>query len=413
MKFIADLHIHSRYSRATSPDLTPENLWRWGQYKGIAVIGTGDCVHPGWLDEIEQKLEPAEEGLFRLKPGLVASIREDIPQACRREVRFALSTEISCIYKKNGKVRKVHHVVILSSMNAARAFQERLGAVGNIKSDGRPILGMDSKDLLSIALDCDPRTLFIPAHIWTPWFSVLGSKSGFDSIEECFEDLTPYIYAVETGLSSDPLMNWRLKSLDNFILVSNSDAHSASKLGREANIFDCDLSYSGIFRALSDRKDKGFKGTIEFFPEEGKYHYDGHAACKVRLHPLETVKNRGSCPSCGRPVTVGVMARVEELGCRPEGEKPPQARPYQNMIPLEEVIAAVLGVGRKSKKVEAAYFDMISKLGPELGILMDVPLKDIAAAGGDGLGEAVRRVRAGEVKVLPGYDGEYGVIDIL
>jgi uncharacterized protein (TIGR00375 family) len=327
-------------------------------------------------------------------------------------VRFVLSTEISSIYKKNDVVRKVHSVIILSSFEAARALQKRLGAIGNIRSDGRPILGLDAKELLAIALECDPKTIFIPAHIWTPWFSVLGSKSGFDSIEECFEELASHIHAVETGLSSDPLMNWRLKKLDPYILVSNSDAHSASKLGREANILDTEFSYDGVYRALADKDDKGFVSTIEFFPEEGKYHFDGHLACKVRMHPRETIKNKGLCPLCGKPVTVGVMARIEELAQRPEGEKGLRARPYHSLIPLEEIMAETLGVGKASKKVQALYFDMLSKLGPELPLLMDRPLKDIRSAGGDKLAEAVRRVRAGKVSIQPGYDGSYGVIKI-
>ncbi len=412
MKFIADLHIHSRYSRATSPDLTPENLWRWAQYKGISVIGVGDCIHPAWLKELEEKLEPAEPGFFKFKEKFAAVIRAQVFETCRRDVRFVLSTEISSIYKKNDVVRKVHNVIILSSFDAARSLQKRLDAIGNIRSDGRPILGLDAKELLAITLECDPKTLFIPAHIWTPWFSVLGSKSGFDSIEECFEELTPHIHALETGLSSDPAMNWRLGKLDPFILVSNSDAHSASKLGREANIFDCDFSYDGMYRALSSKGDKGFLSTIEFFPEEGKYHFDGHLACKVRMHPKETIKNKGLCPSCGKPVTVGVMARVEELADRAEGQRASRARPYHSLIPLEEIIAEALGVGKASKKVQALYFEMIAKLGPELSLLMDLPIERIQSVGGDKLAEAVRRVRAGKVSIAPGYDGTYGVIRI-
>jgi len=328
-------------------------------------------------------------------------------------VRFVLSTEISSIYKKNNKVRKVHNIVILSSMSAARAFQKRLGAVGNIKSDGRPILGLGAKDVLAIALECDPKVLFIPAHIWTPWFSVLGAKSGFDTIRECFEDLTPHIYAVETGLSSDPLMNWRLKQLDDFILVSNSDAHSASKLGREANILDTDFSYDGMYRALADKKDKGFVGTIEFFPEEGKYHFDGHRDCHVRLHPKETIQNKGLCPQCGKEVTVGVMSRVEALADRSEGQKGARARPYRNVIPLDEVISESMGVGRQSRRVQEAYFNLLHKLGPELGILMDVPLPDIRSAGGEILAEAIARMREGKVSIAAGYDGEFGAIKIM
>ncbi len=412
MEFIADLHIHSRYSRATSPDLTPENLWRWAQLKGIGVVGVGDCVHPQWLKELEEKLEPAEPGLFQLKEKYAASVKDQVPVSCGAPVRFVLSTEISCIYKKDGAVRKVHSVVVLSGFGAARALQQRLEAIGNIHSDGRPILGLDAKDLLAVSLACDPQALFIPAHIWTPWFSVLGSKSGFDAIEACFEELTPHIYALETGLSSDPLMNWRLTDLDPFVLVSNSDAHSASKLGREANVFDTDLSYEGIFRALADKKDKGFLRTIEFFPEEGKYHFDGHADCQIRLHPRETIRNKGLCPVCGKPVTVGVMARVEELARRPEGEKAPRARPFTRLIPLEEVIAEARAVGKASRKVQSLYFDVLYKLGPELKVLMDVPLKDIQAVAGDMVAEGVWRMREGRVSIRAGYDGVYGVIKI-
>jgi uncharacterized protein (TIGR00375 family) len=412
LKFIADLHIHSKYSRATSSDLNPENLWVWAQLKGLQVVATGDCIHPDWLDELEDRLEPAEPGFFALKPKLAKQFEKQVFRACRSDVRFVLSTEISSIYKKMDVVRKVHNVVVLSSLEAARRFQKKLGGIGNIKSDGRPILGLDAKDLLEIALECDPKTLFIPAHIWTPWFSVLGSKSGFDSIQECFEDLTKHIFALETGLSSDPAMNWRLKQLDPFVLVSNSDAHSASKLAREANLFDCEFSYEGMYRALSDRKDKGFKGTIEFFPEEGKYHFDGHRECKVRLHPRDTKKHKGLCPSCGKPVTVGVMARVEELADRPEGEKGKNARPFFSLIPLVEVIAEARDKGKASKQVGAAYSDILKKLGPELRILLDLPLKEIQAAAGDLVAEGVRRMRAGQVKIAAGYDGEYGTIEI-
>ncbi len=411
MKFIADLHIHSRYSRATSPELTLENLWRWGQFKGIAVIGTGDCIHPAWLKDIEAKLEPAEAGFLRLGPLFEKALRPEIPVLCRADVRFVLSTEISCIYKKNGKIRKVHCVVILSSLAAARAFQHRLEAIGNIRSDGRPILGLDARDLLAIALECDPQVLFIPAHIWTPWFSVLGARSGFDSIKECFGDLTRHIFAVETGLSSDPLMNWRLKQLDDFILVSNSDAHSASKLGREANMFDTEFSYAGMYRALADTLDKGFVGTIEFFPEEGKYHAAGHRDCGMRLTPAESQHNT-LCPVCGKEVTEGVLSRVAMLADRVAGAKGSRARPYHSLIPLAEIIAEVRGVGVQSAQVARVYMELIEKLGPELPILMTVSLKDIAIAGGDMLAEAVRRVRAGKVSVTPGYDGEYGVIKI-
>ncbi len=412
MKFMADLHIHSRYSRATSPDLTLENLWVWGQKKGLGLIGTGDCVHPLWLKEIGRRLELTREGFLGLKPRLAGRAMEQVPESCRAEIRFVLSTEISCIYKKNGKVRKVHNVIIFSSLAAAQAFQRRMAVVGNIKSDGRPILGLDAKDLLAVALECDPQVLFIPAHIWTPWFSVLGAKSGFDSIQECFEDLTPHIFALETGLSSDPTMNGRLSQLDNFILVSNSDAHSASKLGREANCFDTDFSYAGMYLALADRNDTGFKGTIEFFPHEGKYYLDGHRACKVSLHPAETAKYKGLCPKCGGAVTAGVLSRVEALADRSESWAG-RARVYSSVIPLEEILAEVLGVGKQSKKVITAYHEVINQLGPELSVLMDVPLKAIEKLDVGRLAEAIGRMREGQVSVTSGYDGEYGLIKCL
>ena len=412
MKFVADLHIPSRFSRATSSDLTPENLWLWGQYKGIGLVGTGDCIHPLWLDELEKKTEPDDNGFLRLVPSIASGLAAQVPASCRREVRFVLSTEISCIYKKNGRVRKVHCVVIFSSLEACRSFQQRLAALGNIKSDGRPILGLDAKDLLALALECDPHVLFVPAHIWTPWFSVLGAASGFDSVRECFEDLTPHIFALETGLSSDPGMNWRLSGLDEFILISNSDAHSVSKLGREANLFDTDFSYAGVYRALADRNDPGMTGTIEFFPEEGKYHYDGHRDCKTRLHPRETAWYGGACPVCGKAVTTGVMSRIESLADHPQGRRGMRARPYFNLVPLEEVIAESRGVGSQSKQVRQAWFDLVSRLGPELSILMDYSLPDIAAAGGDVLAEGIRLMREGRITIQAGYDGEYGVIRI-
>lgn len=412
MKFVADLHIHSRFSRATSSDLTAENLWLWGQYKGINLVGTGDCIHPLWLKELQERLEPEDSGFFRLRPSIAEGLSVQVPSACRGEVRFVLSTEISCIYKKNAKVRKVHCVVIFSSLEACSSFQQRLAALGNIKSDGRPILGLDAKDLLALALECDPQVVFVPAHIWTPWFSVLGAASGFDSLKECFEDLVSHVFAVETGLSSDPQMNWRLSGLDDVILLSNSDAHSVSKLGREANLFDTEFSYAGVYRALADRKDPGMTGTIEFFPEEGKYHYDGHRACKVRLHPRQTAAGQGACPVCGKPVTTGVMSRVEALADHPQGRRGLRARPYFNLVPLQEVIAESRGVGCQSKQVRQAWFDMISRLGPELGILMERSLTDIAAVGGDVLAEGIRLMREGKIVIQPGYDGEYGVIRI-
>ncbi len=412
MKFYADLHIHSHYSRATAKNLDLENLYVWAQLQGIHLVGTGDFVHPGWLKELETKLEPAEEGLFKLKDQYAKPMDKLVPIGCKMPVRFMLTVEISNIYKRLNKVRKVHNLIWAPSFESAKKIQTKLGSIGNIKSDGRPILGLDSRDLLEITLEADPMNLFVPAHIWTPWFSALGSMGGFDKMEDCFADLIGHIHAVETGLSSDPIMNWRLKQLDNFILVSNSDAHSPGKLGREANVFDTTLSYPAIYKALVDRKDKGLVGTLEFFPEEGKYHYDGHRACNVRWHPEETIKHQGKCSACGKEVTVGVMARVEELADRPEGTKGSRWRPYQSIIPLPELISEAKNVGPSSKAVQGVYQQMLHQLGPEFTILLETPIDTIKKSAGEVIAEGVNRMRKGKVDIAAGYDGEFGTIKI-
>ncbi|NUO79011.1 UvrD-helicase domain-containing protein [candidate division KSB1 bacterium] len=412
MKFYADLHLHSHYSRATSKQLNLEHLSKWGQLKGIHVVGTGDFVHPGWLDELRKKLEPAEAGLFKLKKEFAELTQPEVPKACAGEVRFMLTVEISSIYKRLDKVRKIHNVVFAPSFDAALKLQARLEAIGNIRSDGRPILGLDSRDLLEIVLATDPLAFLVPAHIWTPWFAVLGSKGGFDSMEDCFADLTPHIFAVETGLSSDPPMNWRLKQLDRFVLVSNSDAHSPAKLAREANLFDTELSYPAIYRAWKEESDRGFLGTMEFFPEEGKYHFDGHRECKTRLHPQETAAHQGNCPVCGKPVTVGVMARVEELADRPEGERPPRWRPYTSIIPLPEVIGDARGQAATTKGVNEVFERLLKQVGNELHILQEAPLEEIKKYAGEVVAEGIRRMRKGEVQIAAGYDGEYGTIHL-
>ncbi len=410
MKLVADLHIHSHYSRATSKDLTFPHLARWAQLKGVHVVGTGDIAHPGWLAEMEEHLVPAEEGLYRLRDDLEHSVAQETPRACRAPVRFLLAGEISNIYKRGGKVRKIHHVVFLPHLDAVRRFQQRLETIGNIRADGRPILGLDSRDLLEIVLETDEQGYLIPAHIWTPWFALLGSKSGFDSVEECFGDLTAHIFALETGLSSDPPMNWRVSSLDRYTLVSNSDAHSPGKLAREATLFDTELSYSALYQAMRSGDPHTFLGTVEFFPEEGKYHYDGHRKCGVRWEPAVTQEHQGRCPVCGKPVTIGVMHRVEELADRPPGARPPRARPFHSLIPLPEVLAEIHRVGAGSKRIRREYASLLDRLGPELAILMDVPLETIRRAGGPLLAEAIRRMRTGQVVAQAGYDGEYGVV---
>src|SRR5574341_180138 len=407
MRFIADLHVHSHYSRATSKDMSPEGIWKWAQLKGITVIATGDFTHPQWLKELEKKLEPAGNGLFTLKERFRT---DDVPVSCKADVSFILSAEISCIYSKNGKTRKVHAVILAPDFAAAARLNLALTRIGNLKADGRPILGLDAKELLKITLDASPDCLYIPAHAWTPHFSVFGAASGFDSLEECFGELTPHIHAIETGLSSDPAMNWRLSALDKITLVSNSDAHSAPKIGREANIFDTDISYPAMRDAIRTRR--GFLGTIEFFPEEGKYHYDGHRDCSVSLSPKETIHHDYLCPVCGRKVTVGVMHRVEKLADREPGFRPEGAPGYTSIIPLPELIAEALHVGPASKKVNAAYFALLEKLGNEFHVLLDVPLDDIERTSTPVIREAIARMRAGNVDIAPGVDGEYGKVRI-
>jgi len=407
MRFFADLHIHSRYSRATSKDVCLESLWKWAQIKGISILGTGDFTHPEWFNELKQKLYVNDNKLFTLKEKYRVN---EIPLSCMSEVHFMLTTEVSCIYTKNGRVRKVHSLIFVPDFAAASELSRLLSGIGKLSSDGRPILGIDAKELLSIALDVSDDIMFIPAHAWTPHFSVFGACSGFDSLEECFEELTPHIYAIETGLSSNPLMNQRLSLLDTVTLISYSDAHSPSKLGREANIFDTEISYKDLTDAIKTRK--GFAGTVEFFPEEGKYHYDGHRTCGVSLSPEETVRHNYLCPVCGRKVTVGVMHRVEKLADRKEGCHLQDAPPFYSVIPLQEIIAEVSKKGVSTKTVIDQYLQIIEKLGDELRILLDHPLDDIEHAGSPMLREAISRMRNGRIHVTPGFDGEYGKVKI-
>ena len=406
---IADLHIHSKYSRATGRECVPEYLDLWARRKGISLLGTGDFTHPAWRDELSEKLIPAEEGLYRLRDPL--RLPDEMAGAADAP-RFVVSGEISSIYKKNDKTRKVHNVILLPSLEIADELSARLEAIGNIHSDGRPILGLDSHDLLEITLETCPDAIFIPAHIWTPHFSLFGAFSGFDTIEECFEDLTPYIHAVETGLSSDPPMNWRLSALDRFTLVSNSDAHSPQKLGREANLLDIDLSYPALARALGPEAE-GFCGTIEFFPEEGKYHYDGHRNCNLCLTPGEADKLGGRCPVCGRKLTIGVQHRVEQLADRTEGFRSSTARPFESLVPLPEVIAASTGNSATGKKVGQIVETLRKRFGAEFTILRQTPPEDIGSIAGPCVEEGIRRLRSGRVERSPGFDGEYGTIRLL
>jgi len=383
-----------------------ENLDKWARIKGIQVIGTGDFTHPQWLKELKQNLEPAEPGLFKMKK-------------IDSEVRFILTVEISSIYSKNNQVRKIHNIIFAPDLGTVEKINTHLGWVGNLTSDGRPILRLDAKELAKIALNASSDCLIVPAHAWTPWFSIFGSKSGFDSIEECFEEYTKYIYAIETGISSDPAMNWRLSTLDNITLISNSDAHSPRKLGREVNVFEGEkIDYNLIVEAIKAGPDiqrgNGLRltQTIEFFPEEGKYHFDGHRKCDICLSPEESKKYNNLCPVCGKPLTIGVMNRVAKLADRPIGAKPAKAIPYKSLIPLEEIIADTLKVGAATKRVAEHYKELTKSIGSEFKVLLDAKREDIVAASLPEIAEGVMRVREGKVNISPGYDGEFGKISI-
>lgn len=406
--YIADLHIHSKYSRATSRDCDIPHLDLWARRKGIHLLGTGDFTHPAWRQEMEEQLVPAGDGTYLLKKD--CSLEDDTADIFSTP-HFVISGEISSIYKKYGKTRKVHNLILLPNLEGAKLLADKLEAIGNIHSDGRPILGLDSRDLLEITLETCPDAIFIPAHIWTPHFSLFGAFSGFNTIEECFEDLTPYIHAVETGLSSDPPMNRRVSALDSYLLVSNSDAHSPQKLGREANLLDTELTYSGLKRAIETGD--GFYGTIEFFPEEGKYHLDGHRNCGVCLTPQETIQYEGRCPVCGKKLTIGVEHRVEELADRQKDALPPGMKPFESLVPLLETIGNSCGISPNGKKAEIIYQGLLKSVGPEFYILRKAPLDLIQQKSGICIAEGIRRLREGRVQRTPGYDGEYGVISLL
>jgi len=396
MRFIADFHIHSKYSRATSPQMEVKTLSEYAKLKGISLLGTGDFTHHLWLEELKTTLKDSGNGFFEYNG-----------------VNFILTAEISSIYSKGGKVRKIHNVIFAPSFDIVNKINSTLSGYGNLASDGRPIIGIDAKDLAELLFTISKDIFLVPGHIWTPWFSLFGSKSGFDSIEECFEEYSKDIYALETGLSSDPGMNWRWSKLDRFSLISNSDSHSPQKIGRESNLFDTDISYKAVMDALKAKDNKRFLSTVEFFPEEGKYHYDGHRNCNIRSSPAETRKNKNICPVCGKPLTVGVMNRVEELADRPEGFIPEGNIPYKRMIPLLEIIADVLGLGANSKRVDAEYRAIVPRLGTEFEVLTEVRKGELLKKTPQKIAKAIINVRNGSVNILPGFDGEYGKIEIL
>ena len=400
MKFIADLHLHSKYSRATSREMEVETLSLWAKRKGIKLLGTGDFTHPLYLLDLKSKLRPLGSGLFA---------RPEDPEG----THFMLTAEVSNMFTQGGKGRRVHTLIFAPSFEVVERINAQLGKLGKISSDGRPIFGFSAKDLVKMVLDVSPDCLLIPAHAWTPWFSIFGANSGFNSMEECFEEETKHIRAIETGLSSDPEMNWRLSALDEITLISNSDAHSPSKIGREANIFNCDLSYAAIAEAIRTKDPRKILFTIEFFPEEGKYHFDGHRNCKILFAPQETRKNKGLCPVCGKRLTVGVMNRVEELADRPEGVISPKAIPALHMVPLNEIIADALGVGTNASSVEKEYLRLIEKGGSEFDILLELAPEDLTSFTPPLILEGILRVRQGRLKITPGYDGVFGKIQIV
>ncbi len=410
MHYIADLHLHSHYARATSKYLNLETLYQWAQIKGIDVIGTGDFTHPAWFKTLQEKLEPDGTGFYRLKE---PPTRPALPnlKPLHTQVRFCLSTEISCIYSYAGRVRKGHYLVYAPDLDTVAQLNTRLGAIGNLSADGRPILGLSARNLLEIVLTISKRTHLIPAHVWTPWFSALGSKAGYDSIKACFRDLTPYIFALETGLSSDPAMNWHISSLDKYTMVSNSDAHSPQNIGREANLFNTECTYDAMFEAIKTKK--GFKGTLEFFPQEGKYHLDGHRACKVCLTPDQTKQQKKRCPVCNRPLTIGVLNRVLSLADRSKPIQPVGTPNFEYIVPLPEIIAQIVQKGTKTKTVEKIFTQIINLFGNEFTFLRHTPINTIQKQLGHLYATAIYRLRKHLTRITPGYDGVYGVVHLL
>lgn len=398
MEYIFDFHIHSKFARATSKNMVLPELDIWANKKGIKVLGTGDFTHPVWFSHLKENLQEAEQGLYKVKNSNTG-------------VLFMLTSEVSCIYSQGGKVRRVHLLIFAPSFEVAEKINKELSKIGDLASDGRPILGISAKNLAKIVFNASKDCLVVCAHAWTPWFSVFGSKSGFDSLQECFEEMTPYIYAIETGLSSDPEMNWRIPELDNVAIISSSDAHSPQKIGREATVFNLEkVDYYEIINSIKQRKNIAY--TIEFFPEEGKYHYDGHRLCGIKLTPEQTKKFNGICPKCKKPLTVGVMYRVEELAKRPQGFKPEGAPPFKKIIPLQEIIADVMNLPTTSKKVLQEYENLIKNVGPEFYILLKSDIKDLQKVTMPEIAKGIDMVREGKVFIDPGYDGVFGKIKI-
>jgi len=437
MRVVADLHIHSKYSRATSKDMNIDSLSSWAKKKGINLLGTGDFTHPGWLGEIKSKLIQGENGFLSPKDDILPAtnayernnschyIAGGVSSSARRnkircgsnrdDVDFILTAEVSSIYSQGGRVRKIHNIIFAPGIDSAEKISKKFGEKGNIWSDGRPIFGMSARDVVTLVLDVDPEAFVVPAHIWTPWFSLFGANSGFDSIKECYGDMTDQIFAAETGLSSDPEMNWRLSQLDKITLISNSDSHSPAKIGREANVFDFKedkFTFSELRDILKTKDPSRFLYTIEFFPEEGKYHYSGHRKCNICLDPTRAKKANYICPICKRRLTVGVSDRVEILADRKQGYKQKGFPGSRHLVPLGEIISNIRGVGNQSKQVLVEYDDIVKNVGPEIEILDTIPIDKIKAMAAPDVAEAIAKVRSGKVNAKPGYDGVYGVIGV-
>lgn len=372
-----------------------EHLSRTAKIKGIDLLGTGDFTHPTWAKELKEKLTPLGNGLF-----------------IHNGTYFILTAEVSNIFFHEGKARKIHNLILAPDFEAVEKISRRLSRFGNLTADGRPILKLPAKDLITEVLEASPLSMIIPSHIWTPHFSLFGSNNGFDSIEECFGNNKAYIYALETGLSSDPGMNWRLSFLDRFTLISNSDAHSPSRLGREANIFEGELSYEELTATLKKKDKSKFLLTTEYFPEEGKYHYDGHRKCQVVLSPKESLSHKNLCPVCGGRLTIGVMHRVEELADREEDFVPKNSIPFKRLVPLEEIISKAIEKGRDTAAVEAEYKKLVQHFGSEFRILLDLDEEEMKEAMPPKILKGIIRVRRGELTIRPGYDGEYGEISL-
>lgn len=412
---ILDLHIHSKYSRACSRDLELPKIAATCAIRGVDIVATGDFTHPAWIQHIKESLAEENEGVYVLKTPSEPPLKGEE----RPKTRFVIGTELAVIKKHKEQTRRLHLCVFAPNIETAEKFNKKLESDGfNLRSDGRPILGMTAKELLQYMLEIDERMIMVPAHAWTPWFGIFGSKGGYNSLEEAFEELTPRVFAVETGLSSDPLMNWRWSELDDISLISNSDAHSLEKIGREANVLrfnnEKQITYDNIFKIIRGKNKDSFLYTIEFYPEEGKYHYDGHRDCKFVCSPEETKKLKGICPKCRKPLVIGVMNRVDELADRPESQARGLANrvPYKNLVPLPEIIADALEVGVNTKTVKAEYDNLIKKFGSEFSILLAASVEEIKNASRKIIGEAVERVREGKIYIRPGYDGEFGVVKV-